>query len=105
MIIGFLRVFNIIFIFVTQNVNRCSATDGITVLIHMFSGPSLIQFQAYQFKRRMSAPLTYYNNRRATFQINLIVYGDVEPNPGPSSDNNNELKTLYLNARSVKSVT
>ena len=53
----------------------------------------------------MSVPLTYYNNGSATFQINLIVYGDVEPNPGPSSDNNNELKILYLNARSVKSVT
>ena len=54
--------------------------------------------------------IAYYSNSQSTFQLQLLISGDIELNPGPSSQGNEDpknshLKCILLNSRSIVNTT
>ena len=54
--------------------------------------------------------IAYYSNSQSTFQLQLLRSGDIELNPGPSSQANDDpknshLKCILLNSRSIVNKT
>ena len=44
----------------------------------------------------LKCPISYYNNSSATFHLELLISGDINPNPGPETLNNTPTNATQL---------
>jgi hypothetical protein len=63
---------------------------GLLVNIHEFetvnfNNKKLVNKLAYKDGKFLHTPIAYYCNSTATFQLRLLVAGDINPNPGPTN--------------------
>ncbi len=69
----------ITFVLIVSTLGRCGFTAHCTFNKGLFSGaqykPKHLKFQGNR--------LAYYANTTSTFQLQLLIAGDVNPNPGP----------------------
>ena len=60
--------------------------------------------QQLKLVKFLKSRISYYHNSSASFQLDILIYGDINPNPGPAATQNthdpspgpeNHVKTLY----------
>ena len=69
---------------------HCNQTSLITCSTSLFAGstltvPSYVKGKQLQHVKYLNTPVLYYGNSSSTFHVELLVSGDINPNPGPES--------------------
>ena len=51
--------------------------------------------QQLRYLKFLATRISYYSNSSASFQIDILIYGDINPNPGPPNKNNTETTNFH----------
>ena len=67
-----------------------------TVTCFYVKSCQLYEKQQLYHQKYLSQHISYYSNATSTFQLQLLISGDINPNPGPQNENDSKPASTYL---------